>query len=448
MRVGLVDELADDLRHVGDRRQLVRVERLRQHHAGLRVVQPHLGERVAERLDDPALDLAARAERVDDAADVVDRDDLLDDDLARADVHRDLGELDAEGEDAHPGRVRPARALAEDLAVVEQAGDLLERPRAAVRRDDPAALQGQQPLLALEALRRELDHLACGVGSRGAHRRAHRRQRRRAAGDGGVRAAGRVADLDLDAVEREAELLGRDLRHRGPRAGADVLHRRDDVRAPVRAEPDPRVARRAAAAVPGLARHAHPALPDRVRARAHLVPALPVRLGSPVALHQLLRGEGPAVHRVDVGVVELSQLQRVDAELCGELVEEALERPRALDEAGRSESRHRRQIQLGSVLDGAHVVAGVEELYGAGRRCQPAVPAERAGVLAAERGEGAVGAGGGGDALPGRVAVAADDVLVAARDGAAPPGARSALRARRRAGSSCRARLSRRSRRP
>ena len=52
--------------------------------------------------------------------------------LARLDVDGDLGDLDAEREDAHPGRVRAARALAEDLAVLEQAGDLLERPRAAV----------------------------------------------------------------------------------------------------------------------------------------------------------------------------------------------------------------------------------------------------------------------------------------------------------------------------
>ena len=118
-------------------------------------------------------------------------------------------------------------------------------------------------------------------------------------------------------------------------------------------------------------------------------------------------------------VVELSQLERVDAELCGELVEQALERPRALDEAGRAESGHRRQVQLGSVLDRAHVVAGVEQLHGAGRRHEPAVPPERAGVLAAERGERAVRAGGCGDVLPGRVAVPADDVLVAARDGAA-----------------------------
>ena len=44
--------------------------------------------------------------------------------LAGADVDRDLGELDPEREHAHAGRVRAAGALAEDLAVAEQAGDL------------------------------------------------------------------------------------------------------------------------------------------------------------------------------------------------------------------------------------------------------------------------------------------------------------------------------------
>ena len=53
---------------------------------------------------------------------------LLDAHLAGLDVDGHLRHLDAEGEDAHAGRVRAARALAEDLRVSEQAGDLLERP--------------------------------------------------------------------------------------------------------------------------------------------------------------------------------------------------------------------------------------------------------------------------------------------------------------------------------
>ena len=95
--------------------------------AGARVVQPLLGERVADALDDPALDLARRAERVDHAADVVDRRDPVDPDLAGLDVDGDLRDLDAERQHLHAGRVRAARALAEDLRVLEQPDDLLER---------------------------------------------------------------------------------------------------------------------------------------------------------------------------------------------------------------------------------------------------------------------------------------------------------------------------------
>ena len=120
MLVRLVDELAHDLGDVRDRRHPVRVERLRQHAPGLRVEQAHLGERVPDALDDPALDLAPRAERVDDAADVVHGRDALDAHLAGLDVDGDLGDVDAEREHAHAGRVRAARALAEDLCVAEQ----------------------------------------------------------------------------------------------------------------------------------------------------------------------------------------------------------------------------------------------------------------------------------------------------------------------------------------
>ena len=149
-----------------------------------------------------------------------------------------------------------------------------------------------------------------------------------------------------------------------------------------------------------------------------------MRLGAPVALHQALRGERAAVHGVRVGVVQLAQLERVDAELCRQLVEDALERPGSLDEPGRAEGGHRRDVQLGAVLDRPDVLAGVEQLRRPCRRRQPARPAERAGVLAAERGQRPVGPSRRGHALARGVAVAADDVLLA-------PGERAAHRAAR-----------------
>src|SRR5207244_10848494 len=102
-----------------------------QRRAALRVEEALLGERVSDSLNDPSFDLALSAKRVDDPADVVDRRNALDADFAGLDVDGDLGDLDAERQHAHPGRVRPPGALAEALGVLEQPCDLLERPRAA-----------------------------------------------------------------------------------------------------------------------------------------------------------------------------------------------------------------------------------------------------------------------------------------------------------------------------
>src|SRR4051812_10761039 len=107
---------------------------------------------MADRLDDPALDLALGAERIDHAADVVDGVDPLDDDLAGLDVDRDLRHLDAEGQDAHPGGVGAPGAAAEDLSVLEQPGDLLDRPRTAVGGVHLALAEGQNSLLEIEPL--------------------------------------------------------------------------------------------------------------------------------------------------------------------------------------------------------------------------------------------------------------------------------------------------------
>src|SRR4051812_25832096 len=77
MLVRLVDELAHDLRHVGDRRHAVRIERRREDAARLRIDQPLLRKRVADALDDAALDLTPRSERIDDATDIVGGGDTL-----------------------------------------------------------------------------------------------------------------------------------------------------------------------------------------------------------------------------------------------------------------------------------------------------------------------------------------------------------------------------------
>ena len=82
-------------------------------------MKPFFGERVPDALDDPALDLARRAERVDHAADVVDRRDPLDRHLAGLDVDGDLRDLDTEREHLHARGVRAASALAEDLRVLQ-----------------------------------------------------------------------------------------------------------------------------------------------------------------------------------------------------------------------------------------------------------------------------------------------------------------------------------------
>src|SRR6266516_7236493 len=127
MFVRYVDELGNDLRDVREGRNPVRVERAGENRARRRIDEALLRQRVPDALDDPALDLALGAERIDDAADVVDCDDLVDAHLSGLDVDGDLCNLDAERQDLHAGRVRPARSLPENLTALEQARDFGER---------------------------------------------------------------------------------------------------------------------------------------------------------------------------------------------------------------------------------------------------------------------------------------------------------------------------------
>src|SRR5207247_9544852 len=89
-----VDELHGDLRgHVLDRRHLVVFEVAVHDPARRSVDEALFAEREAERLEHTALDLRPRGRRIDDAADVVERDDVLDRDLADAHAELDLSEM-------------------------------------------------------------------------------------------------------------------------------------------------------------------------------------------------------------------------------------------------------------------------------------------------------------------------------------------------------------------
>ena len=158
-------------------------------------------------------------------------------------------------------------------------------------------------------------------------------------------------------------------------------------------------------------------LPRPLAPRAHLVAPLPVLLGAAVALHQVLRRVRLVVGRVRV--VEAPQLERVQVELRRELVEQALEPERPLDEAGRAERLHRRRVDLRRVEDRAHVLAVVEQPHRAVGRRGPAVPAGRVHELAGEREQRPVGLGGGGQPLNRGVAVPGREVLLAPGERAA-----------------------------
>ena len=144
----------------------------------------------------------------------------------------------------------------------------------------------------------------------------------------------------------------------------------------VRADPHPGVGRRPAAAVPDLAREPDAAPPRALGSGAHLGAAGPVRLRAPVALGQVLGGVGPPVDGVGVRVIAPPQLERVELELGGQLVEQALEPERPLDEPRGAERAFGPVFSLAPVSVGAHVRAGVEHLHRAGRRADEPVPAD------------------------------------------------------------------------
>ena len=265
--------------------------------------------------------------------DVVNRGDALDAHLAGLDVDRDLDDVDAEGEDAHPGRVRAARALAEDLRLLEHGDDLLRAecpvghaPRCAAMSSTCSASRRPRP-------RAPPAPSTAASRSRPRSTRTARAPSRRAT----------TSTCSSGMPSSSAAICAMAVRVPVPMSCIAVI----TVARP--SEPSRTQAYEGGPPPPYQIWLAMPTpcFQSASRARAHLVPPLPVRLGARVALLEVLGGERRAVVRGRV--VPAAQLERVDVELRRELVDQALEPERPLDEAGRAERLHRRRVDLRAV---------------------------------------------------------------------------------------------------
>ena len=195
-----------------------------------------------------------------------------------------------------------------------------------VATDRPAVLQGQIRLVAAQP-RADLvaDVLAGEEDGRAA--------RRRAPGTAGARRLGErgITEPRLDALHRQAEHLRRELREDGVGAGADIGHVGLDHRLQSGTERDPRF-RFGKDVDPNRRSHAHAdqplAVPDRAGRGAALDPAEAIRAAIE-GFGELVRRERDAARRVLLRDVALSELDRIDAGLFGQLVHGVLQRRHA-----------------------------------------------------------------------------------------------------------------------
>ena len=165
-----------------------------------------------------------------------------------------------------------------------------------------------------------------------------------------------------------------------------------DERAAVGVDPHGRVRGWPAAAPPDLRRAAHPAQKPVGLLLAERAPRAPARElgGAVVAREEALARIGKAGCLVAVDVVQAAQLERIELELRGELVDRLLEHGHALDDPGGAERVLRSDARLHGERHRADVGAGVERerrLRGPGRPSlrHPSRPPPRARSRSASR---------------------------------------------------------------
>jgi hypothetical protein len=193
------------------------------------------------------------------------------------------------------------------------------------------------------------DELVAERGGRDVDRGADHARPRRADRRGGVRQVG-VAKLEAGAVGWDAEAVGGDLGHRGRHPGAELLGAALDHGAavavqarqcPLRLQSRERRDRRAGGGHPGAEQPVPVALGTWCRVASLPAEALRAAL---VALLQSLARPGVATDGIDVGVVAHPQLDRVQAELVGQLVHRAFQREHPGCFAGGARERRRHGV--------------------------------------------------------------------------------------------------------
>ena len=178
----------------------------------------------------------------------------------------------------------------------------------------------------------------------------------------------RIAKLDADVVDRQAEHVGRDLRHDRVSPGADIGGRGRDFRVAIGRQHDADRGRHLQR-FPYARRHApadqFTAVAHRARLGVALVPA--ERRGAlPVAFAQLLAGIGNILALVAVGIALQAQLHRIDLERDGEFVHRAFQR---IDAGRRARGAHvagGRHVELDELVLEFRVGALVKQVAPAG----------------------------------------------------------------------------------
>ncbi|MDQ1103689.1 hypothetical protein QE405_000973 [Nocardioides zeae] len=384
----LLQPLRLQVEHVGVGRDVVGREVLGDDVTGARVAPALLVQRGGQAHRQGPQQLGPRGHGVDDAADRVDAVQPGDPHLAGPAVHAGLGEHRAEG----------VHRVAVGVGVGAARGGGVE----------PGV--GGGAVVVAELLRGRGDGAA---PRRGAGRAAgHRREREVG-----------VADREVNAVRRDPQRVGGDLHQDGAGAGAEV-DRADVDPVPTLAErPDPRgVARREQH---GVRRRRDPRADPPVALGPGAGPGRSLRPAEPLGAETQALDETAPVERlaalgVDLRLVPLPQVDRVDVRGHGELVQCHLVGVHARHLPGRAHPGRHGHVERGHAVGRGAVGRGVHHAGRGGGLLGELLDARRLRRrVVAEHDEGAVGLGAEAHARAGGGAVAGEREHLLPRHGEA-----------------------------